>query len=151
MPFADSKQTSKQAQNWAIITNYFMTSQWSNLSHRDAITTTEKTIVDAAASETAIQISRSIAINKLGHWFENKLSRDVLSNSIYLSVDKKNIGNSQYIRDLQTVKSFLTSPGLVSILDIPWGIIFISVLFMLHRFIGLLAIISIFFLLLVIT
>lgn len=89
-----------------------------------------------------IQGSRSFAMNKLGSWFENKLSTVVLSNALKKSLEFKSI-NSQPMRDLQTVKTFITSPNLIAIMDMPWAIIFIIVLFVLHKMIGFLAITSV--------
>lgn len=86
-----------------------------------------------------VQACRSFAMNKMGEWFEKKLSEDVLANSIALSLKSKTSIGSQKIRDLQTIKSFLISPQLMSMIDTPWAIIFIIVLFILHFWIGLLA------------
>ena len=90
----------------------------------------------------SIQAARSFAMNKMGSWLEHKLSETVFSNSIKLALESKSMANSQQLRDLQTVKTFLTSPGLISIMDMPWAIIFIIVLFVLHKAIGILALIS---------
>src|SRR5690606_25267669 len=46
------------------------------------------------------------------------------------------------LRDLQTIKTFLTSPALISILDIPWAIIFVIVLFIIHTYMGVMAVIG---------
>lgn len=89
-----------------------------------------------------IQAARAFAMNKMGAWLEDKLSEVVFSNSIRLALESKAMANSQQLRDLQTVKTFLTSPGLISIMDMPWAIIFIIVLFILHTSIGFLALIS---------
>jgi len=100
-------------------------------------------IILALALLSLIQAARSFAMNKLGTWFENKLSEVVLSNSFKQSLESRLMANSQALRDLQTVKNFLTSQNLVMIMDMPWALIFISVLFVLHVKIGCLAIISI--------
>jgi ATP-binding cassette subfamily C protein len=89
-----------------------------------------------------IQAARAFAMNKMGSWLEDKLSEVVFSNSIRLALESKAMANSQQLRDLQTVKTFLTSPGLISIMDMPWAIIFIIVLFILHTSIGFLALIA---------
>ena len=87
-----------------------------------------------------IQGARSFAMTMMGAWFEEKLSRDVFANSIRTALESKANANSQQMRDLQTVKTYLTSPGLVAIIDTPWAIIFIIVLFILHTNLGLLAV-----------
>ena len=99
-------------------------------------------IILALALLGLIQAARSFAMNKMGTWLEDRLSETVLSNSIKLALESKAMANSQQLRDLQTVKTFLTSPGLISIMDMPWAIIFIIVLFILHTYIGFLSIIA---------
>lgn len=88
-----------------------------------------------------LQVARSLAVNMMGNWFEQTLSSKLLSNSVKLSLTNKAVG-SQQLRDLQTIKTFLTSPALISILDIPWAIIFLLVLFMIHVYMGLLTIVG---------
>lgn len=88
-----------------------------------------------------LQIARSLAVNMMGNWFEQTLSSKLLSNSVKLSLTNKATG-SQQLRDLQTIKTFLTSPALISILDIPWAVIFLLVLFMIHVYMGLLTIVG---------
>ena len=99
-------------------------------------------IILALALLGLIQAARSFAMNKMANWLEDRLSETVFSNSVRLALDSKAMANSQQLRDLQTVKTFLTSPGLISIMDMPWAIIFIIVLFILHTYIGFLAIIA---------
>lgn len=89
-----------------------------------------------------LQAGRSFAMVMMGNWIEKKLSERIFSNSVKMSLESKvNVG-SQQMRDLQTIKTYLTSPGLLTILDTPWAIIFILVLFMLHYWMGLLAVVG---------
>ena len=90
-----------------------------------------------------LQGARSFAMNKLGSWFENQLSSTVLSNAFDKSLLFKSSANSQSLRDLQVIKNFLVSPNITAIMDMPWALIFIIVLFVLHIKIGILAVISV--------
>jgi PrtD family type I secretion system ABC transporter len=54
----------------------------------------------------------------------------------------KSSGGSQQLRDLQTIKTFLTSPSLISILDIPWAGIFLIVLFIIHPTMGFMTVVG---------
>ena len=99
-------------------------------------------IIMALALLGLIQSARVFAMNRMGSWIENKLSETIYSNSIRRSLDSKIMANSQQLRDLQTIKTFITSPGLISIMDMPWAIIFICVLFILHTAIGFLTLIA---------
>jgi PrtD family type I secretion system ABC transporter len=89
-----------------------------------------------------IQGARSFAMIMMGAWIEKRLSPIVFSNSVKMALEIKGSGGSQQMRDLQTIKTYLTSPQLITILDTPWAIIFIIVLFMLHTYMGVLAIFS---------
>lgn len=89
-----------------------------------------------------IQLARSFAMNQMGAWFEKELSSKLFSNAIKTALVAKSSGGSQQLRDLQAIKTFLTSPSLVSILDIPWALIFVIVLFMIHFYMGIMTVIG---------
>ena len=89
---------------------------------------------------SCIRGARSFVMTKMGNWLERSLSNIVFENSVRMSLHSRmNIG-SQKMRDLQTVKTFLISPQLINMMDTPWSIIFIIVLFILHPWVGWLAI-----------
>jgi len=82
----------------------------------------------ALALLSLLQAGRSFAMTQMGDWIEKQLSEKTFASSVRMSLDSKiNVG-SQQIRDLQTIKSYLISPALLTILDLPWAIIFIIVL-----------------------
>lgn len=89
-----------------------------------------------------IQLARSFAMNQMGSWFERELSSKLFSNAIKTSLATRTGGGSQQLRDLQAIKTFLTSPSLISILDIPWALIFVIVLFMIHFYMGVMTVIG---------
>ena len=99
-------------------------------------------VIIALVLLSLVQGARSFAMTMMGSWFEYRLSKNVFANSIRSALESRANANSQQMRDLQTVKTYLTSPGLISIMDTPWAIIFIIVLFILHTYLGLLAIIG---------
>lgn len=77
---------------------------------------------------------RDSAFSYIGNNFEKKLSSQTFTQNIKDCI-KTNIG-SQYLRDLSSIKSFITSPNLPLIFDIPWVIIFLSVIFYIHWILG---------------
>lgn len=89
-----------------------------------------------------LQGSRSFAMTKMGDWIEQKLSESIFTNSIKVSLESRNNVGSLQFRDLQTIKSYLISPGLLTIIDLPWAIIFIVVLFIIHPCIGFTSVIG---------
>lgn len=89
-----------------------------------------------------LQGARAFAMNRMGNWLEKKLARNVFTSSVHASLLSKSNANSQQMRDLQTIKTYVTSPGLIAIMDLPWAIIFLIVLFMLHKAMGFLTIVG---------
>ncbi|NDB82732.1 MAG: type I secretion system permease/ATPase, partial [Alphaproteobacteria bacterium] len=83
-----------------------------------------------------LQIARSYTMIRIGEWLDNNLSPTLLSYSIAASALKQGSGASQLQRDFQIVKTFLTSTGINTILDAPWSIAYIFVIFMIHPYIG---------------
>jgi ATP-binding cassette subfamily C protein len=89
-----------------------------------------------------IQIARSFAMNKMGSWFEKELSSKLFANAVKTALIARGSAGSQQLRDLQSIKTFLTSPSLISILDIPWAIIFVAVLFIIHLYMGIITVLG---------
>jgi PrtD family type I secretion system ABC transporter len=90
----------------------------------------------------ALQGARAFAMNRMGNWLEKKLSEKVFSSSIQASLVSRGNANSQQMRDLQTIKTYVTSPGLIAMMDLPWALIFLTVLFLLHPAMGFLTIVG---------
>lgn len=89
-----------------------------------------------------IQVARSFTLIKLGEWLDKQLSPDLFVNSIRSAAMKASVGGAQNLRDLQTVKQFLTSVGINTLFDAPWSIIYIAVMFIIHPYMGWLAVIG---------
>ena len=89
-----------------------------------------------------IQVARSFTLIKLGEWLDKQLSPDLFANSIRSAAMKASVGGAQNLRDLQTVKTFLTSVGINTLFDAPWSIIYIIVLFIIHSWMGWLSVIG---------
>lgn len=83
-----------------------------------------------------LQVARSYTMIRIGEWLDNNVSPVLFAHSISSSAQRLGIGASQVQRDFQTVKTFLTSAGLNSILDAPWSIAYIAVIFFIHPYIG---------------
>jgi PrtD family type I secretion system ABC transporter len=84
----------------------------------------------------ALQAIRSFVFMQIGAWMDKKLSPAFLIASIRISALQKTLSGSQALRDLGTVKQFITGQPLQQLFDAPWAIIFILVLFLIHPIIG---------------
>lgn len=89
-----------------------------------------------------IQVARSFTLIKLGEWLDKQLSPDLFANSVRSAAMKASVGGAQNLRDLQTVKTFLTSVGINTLFDAPWSIIYIIVLFLIHPWMGWLSVVG---------
>jgi PrtD family type I secretion system ABC transporter len=85
-----------------------------------------------------LDLVRSSLFVRLGHWMEHKLSGYMLGGAV-TTVLKSGYASVQSLRDLSTVRTFLSGPGMVPLLDIPWTPIFLAVIFMLHPMLGWIA------------
>lgn len=91
---------------------------------------------------TLMQIARSFAMIRIGIWLDNNISPLLFSHSIASSAVRQSSMTGQLLRDFQTVKNFLTSIGLNTILDAPWTVAYVAVIFMIHPYIGYLTVIG---------
>ena len=89
-----------------------------------------------------LQTARQFAIVKMGEWLERQMSEKLFSHSLRVQLSGAGGGGDQQLRDLTKIKSYLTSQYFVNMLDLPWAIIFIIVLFLIHPYMGFMAIIG---------
>lgn len=99
-------------------------------------------IIFALLLLSLLTAARSFATNQMGSWFEKELSSKIFANAIKTALVNKAAGGSQQLRDLQSIKTFITSPAMLSMLDIPWALIFIVVLFIIHFYMGIMTVIG---------
>lgn len=76
-----------------------------------------------------LQIIRSLVFTQISNWLDAKLSSTLLASSIAFNSSNK---GSQNLRDLATVKSFITSQAITSLFDTPWSIVYFAVIFFIH-------------------
>ncbi|PCJ24084.1 MAG: type I secretion system permease/ATPase [Rickettsiales bacterium] len=87
-----------------------------------------------------LQIARSFTLIKVGEWLDNNVAPTIFGHSISASATKVNPASSQLLRDFQTIKTFFTSTGINTVFDAPWSIVYITVIFLIHPYIGLITI-----------
>ncbi|NRA87446.1 MAG: type I secretion system permease/ATPase [Rhizobiales bacterium] len=86
-----------------------------------------------------LQVLRSSIFTQIGRWLDDKLSMPLVKKTVELAAANKNIG-SQPIKDLSTIKSFISSPALASIFDAPWAILYFIVIFIINTTLGYLVV-----------
>ncbi len=83
---------------------------------------------------------RAVIMVRVGHWLQRKLGSIFLYSSLHYSLQKPDIN---ILNDLTTVSSFIGGKGCIAMIDIPWSIIFLIVLWLLHPYLALLALVAI--------
>ena len=77
---------------------------------------------------------------KLSAWVDRMLSPVVFNGSVHSALGTGSVASTQGLRDIRTLRSFLSSPQLFAFFDAPWVPFFILVMFMLHVYLGMVAI-----------
>ncbi|KAF8818236.1 type I secretion system permease/ATPase [Rickettsia endosymbiont of Cardiosporidium cionae] len=89
-----------------------------------------------------LQTARSFTLIKIGEWLDNNVSPELFHHSVSAAASKMNQSSSQLLRDFETVKRFLTSTGINTLFDAPWSIVYFIVVFLIHPYIGAIALLG---------
>ena len=89
-----------------------------------------------------LELVRTIVFIKVSRWIERQVGGAILTGAVIEALDHQSNASTQGLRDLSTVRSFLTGPGMFPILDAPWAPIFLIAIFLLHPWLGLLALVG---------
>jgi PrtD family type I secretion system ABC transporter len=108
--------------------------------HKETLLMLTLVIVFALVCLSLLQLGRAFVMQRMGAWLDAQLSPILFSYTVRNAAEKRTAGGSQAMRDLNTLRGFLTSPSFVTMLDTPWSIIFLIVLFILHPWLGWLAV-----------
>jgi len=85
---------------------------------------------------TLLDAIRGLVLVKFGTWFDDQVSKHVLSGTISRSLKNQRSSSSNIFNDLSVVRSFFSGSTLFPILDAPWTPVYIFILFLLHPLIG---------------
>ena len=85
---------------------------------------------------------RGVLLTKIGRWLDEQAGPTILSKSIMGALANAKDRNIQGLRDLTTVRTFMSGPSIFPILDAPWAPFFLVVMFMLHPLIGWMALLG---------
>ena len=82
-----------------------------------------------------MQALRSLIFSHLGRWLDDKLSTDLVNKTVEMALHNSQLG-SQPLRDLNSIRSFVTSPHLGNMFDAPWAVIFFIVIYLINVNLG---------------
>jgi PrtD family type I secretion system ABC transporter len=88
-----------------------------------------------------LEVIRSGALGRISTWLDRTLAQPVLEASVGESLAGRPIGG-QAMNDLAQLRAFINSQGIVPIFDAPWTPIFVAVIWLLHPWLGILALLS---------
>lgn len=92
------------------------------------------------ASMGTLDTLRSMMTTRIGIRIERVLRRRVLSNVLLLPLRTGNSSDgTQLLRDLEQIRTFLSSAGPTALFDLPWMPFYLCIVYFLHPWLGLLA------------
>ncbi len=86
-----------------------------------------------------LETVRSQLLIATGIWLNGRLSPVLLAASVEQAAGKRGNGGARTLRDLEQFGNFVTGSAIFPILDAPWAPIFFAAIFLLHPWLGWLA------------
>jgi len=93
----------------------------------------------ALATLGALEMVRSMTFIRMGGWLDRQLGTVVFSRGIEASAAQVEAPSVQGLRDIATLRGFLTGSAIFPILDAPWAPIFLLFIYLMHPWLGMLA------------
>jgi len=84
-----------------------------------------------------LEAIRAQMLVRIGNWLDDRLGPTVFAGALRAALRSDPARASQGLRDLSTMRGFITGPMVTPLLDAPWAPIFIIALFALHPLLGL--------------
>jgi PrtD family type I secretion system ABC transporter len=86
----------------------------------------------------ALETLRNKVMSRVSLWMEQRLSGSLIATAVSGTLQGLNLG-AQPLRDLAQVRAFIASPGLYALFDAPWVPLFVAVIWLMHPWLGMLA------------
>lgn len=108
------------------------------------------TIIAFVATLTMILLEgvRSMILQKIGDWLESSLSSELIQKALAFTLINPAMSGSQVLRDISSVRGFISGPILVALFDAPWAVLFFIMMMIINMKIALIAFLGIIFLVL---
>jgi PrtD family type I secretion system ABC transporter len=92
--------------------------------------------VGALLIHAVLETVRSRLMVHVGLWLERVWAPDLLRRAVRQGPDGDGAMGAQVLRDLATVRNFITGPGIFNLFDAPWVPVYSVVMFLLHPALG---------------
>ncbi|MEM7399102.1 MAG: type I secretion system permease/ATPase [Pseudomonadota bacterium] len=86
-----------------------------------------------------LELVRTRVLTRIGQRLNDKLASSVFDGVISLGLVRGASSQTQPLRDLDTMRQFLSGPGPLALFDMPWMPLYLAVIYGLHVDLGLLA------------
>jgi ATP-binding cassette, subfamily C, type I secretion system permease/ATPase len=93
----------------------------------------------------ALLAVRSWLLAYIGSWLGVAVGETLVKDTLHSPLGVKRPSDTP-LRDLSQLQTFLSSPGLITLMDIPWTPLFVVVIFFLHPWLGVYSLLSVVFL-----
>ena len=93
----------------------------------------------ALVAMAGLEVVRARLLATVGAWMNARLAPVLLTASVEHAAAAPGQANARPLRDLDQVRSFFTSPSIFPILDAPWAPLFFAAIFLMHPWLGWLA------------
>ena len=110
--------------------------------HTDTLILLSAMALGAVILMASVEIIRARIMVRLGGWIDRQLSGPLLTASLNESLGRSGAGvqGASALRELNTLRQFLTGPSVFPLLDAPWVPIYIAIIFFLHPTLGWIAV-----------
>ena len=100
-------------------------------------------LVGAYAFQGALDVVRSRIVVRAASLLDCHLGTSVHAAVVRIANRSRNAGEAhQPLRDLDHIRAFLTSPGPIAIVDLPWVPVFLVICFLIHPWLGMTALVG---------
>lgn len=93
----------------------------------------------ALGVQAALDSVRSLAFVRISGWIDRRIAPLMLSTLVVNALDRSKTATTNPLRSLATLRGFLTGPGMLTVLDLPWVPVFLLLIFYLNTPMGMAA------------
>ena len=103
------------------------------------------TLITIAAffCSASLDVCRSFVMMRVSDWLDGKLSPYFVRKAISLIAVRNSSSTGEAMRDLNIIRGFITGPGINVLFDMPWSIVYLIAIFMIHPISGFISIFGI--------
>lgn len=96
-------------------------------------------MLGAYAFQGALDLVRSRIVSRIAALLDRQLGTTIHNAVVKLSTHGRPGEASHPVRDIDQIRTFLTSPGPIAIVDLPWTPVFLALCFLIHPWLGMVA------------